>query len=127
MILQIALGVFIFVLGLNGINSYNSTFNEAARAVGKLLGSGSNSGLNLVVSIIELVAGIILVGGVFLPIDSKALFFAGFLIFVLWGIRMAMAFFMEGFMEPSFLPWLSGLSLDMVVLVSLWLVSTSYR
>ncbi|WP_028972659.1 hypothetical protein [Spirochaeta cellobiosiphila] len=127
MILQIALGVFIFILGLNGIIHYNSTFSEASRAVSQLFGGGNNQTLNLIVAVVELIAGVILVGGVFLPIDSKALFFAGFIVFILWALRIVMFSFLDGFLKPDLLPWLQSLALDVVVLVGLWSVSTSYK
>lgn len=126
-ILQIALGVFIFILGLNGLTSYNSTLGELGRAASKLFGGGSNQTIAMIVAILELVAGVILVAGVFLPIDSKALFFAAFAICILWIAKIVLNYFFGSFLEPSLLTWLEKLSLEIVILVSLWNVSMAYK
>ena len=88
------------------------------RGVGKLF--GKNNYWGLAIAIIQLIAGIILILGLFISMQQKSMFFAGFAILVLWGINIAVLYFLDDFMKPSFLVWMKDLSLQMIILAGIW-------
>lgn len=123
-LLQLALALFFGITGLVYLLNYNSMGAEIGRMFGKLF--GKNQTLILITAIIQLISGIILLVGLFAPIDTKYMFIAALAILILWGVQIVMTHFMNNFMKPDFLPWLQKLSLDIIILAGIWGVSTRY-
>ncbi len=124
-ILQIVVAVFLITLGLIGIIHYNSNLAQFGRGMNRLFGR-ANDPLNLVVAIIEIVAGVIVFAGVFFAVQSKLLYAATLVIAVLWIIQIILSFFASNFAEPDLIVWLNRLAADLIVLLSLWLVNRKY-
>ncbi|MBA7568592.1 hypothetical protein ES708_10323 [subsurface metagenome] len=124
-ILQIVVAVFLITLGLIGIIHYNSNLAQFGRGMNRLFGR-ANDPLNLVVAIIEIVAGVIVFAGVFFAVQSKLLYAATLVIAVLWIIQIILSFFASNFAEPDLIVWLNRLTADLIVLLSLWLVNRKY-
>ena len=124
-ILQIVVAVFLITLGLIGIIHYNSDLAQLGRGMNKIFGRANNP-LNLIVAIVELVAGVIVFAGVFMAVKSKLLYAATLVIAVLWIIQIIISFFASNFAEPDFIVWLNRLAADLVVLLSLWVINRRY-
>ena len=124
-ILQIVVAVFLITLGLIGIIHYNSNLAQFGRGMNRLFGR-ANDPLNLVVAIVEIVAGVIVFAGVFFAVQSKLLYAATLVIAVLWIIQIILSFFASNFAEPDLIVWLNRLTADLIVLLSLWLVNRKY-
>jgi hypothetical protein len=124
-ILQIVVAVFLVTLGLIAIIHFNSDLARFGRGMNRLFGRG-NDPLNLVVAIIEVVAGVIVFAGVFFAVQSKLLYAATLVIAILWIIQIILSFFASNFAEPDFIIWLNRLAADLVVLLSLWLINRKY-
>jgi hypothetical protein len=123
--LQIAVAAFFFLLGLLGVLNYHTDLARFGREVVRIFG-GRNDTLNIIVSILSLVSGAILLLGIFLSIQARVMYAAGLAIFVYWALRIIYFFFLNDIFEPDFLAWLERLSLDVVVLASVWIVARRY-
>ena len=124
-ILQIVVAVFLVTLGLIAIIHFNSNLARFGRGMNKLFGR-ANDPLNLVVAIVEIVAGVIVFAGVFFTVQSKLLYGATLVIAILWIIQIILGFFASNFAEPDLIVWLNRLAADLIVLLSLWLVNRKY-
>ena len=124
-ILQIVVAVFLITLGLMGIIHYNSDLAQFGRGLSKVFGR-TNNPMNIIVAIVELVAGVIVFAGFFLAVKSKLLYTATLVIAVFWIIQIIISFFASNFAEPDFIVWLNRLAADLVVLLSLWIINRRY-
>ena len=124
-ILQIVVAVFLITLGLIGIIHYNADLARFGRGMNRLFGR-ANDPLNLVVAIVEVVAGVIVFAGVFFAVQSRLLYGATLVIAVLWIIQIILSFFASNFAEPDLIVWLNRLAADLIVLLSLWLINRKY-
>lgn len=120
-LLQLALGVMFLTLGILGISSYNSDLAQVGRALGRMFGSSSGN-LNMIISVIELAAGIFLLVDLFSVIPSGIVSILHLVVFVLFAANMVLRYFVNGFLEPDLLPWLAGVSKEAVVLIAIWVV-----
>ncbi|MEE9307558.1 MAG: hypothetical protein V3V57_08585, partial [Spirochaetia bacterium] len=113
-ILQIVVAVFLVTLGLIAIIHYNADLARFGRGMNKLFGR-ANDPLNLVVAIVEVVAGVIVFAGVFFAVQSRLLYGATLVIAVLWIIQIILSFFASNFAEPDLIVWLNRLAADLIV------------
>ena len=124
LLLQVAVGLFLATLGITGIANYDTDLNQLGRAVTKFFG-GRNDPTALVVAIVELVAGIAVLGALFVPIKGKLLSYLTLAVTVLWLVFLVVVAVRSAF-EPDFVVWLNDLALNLVVLVAMWLVNRRY-
>ncbi len=94
LVIQIVLAVFLISLGIAGINDWNSNANQFSRGVTRFFGGTSNP-FNLVVAICELVAGVIVLAGVFVAGQARLLFAATLVISILWAVLIVITFFTQ--------------------------------
>ena len=121
-ILTISLAVFFIVTGLVGIMNYNSSVNQVGRAIGSLFGRNGGT-IALLVAVAELIIGIIILADLFMAINAKTMNLAKLIILILWAVSMIITHLLgNNFLQPNLLSWLQPLSLDAVVLISLWIV-----
>jgi hypothetical protein len=125
LLLQIALVLFLITLGIVGLAESNSRGAQTARWLNGLFGRADNP-VNLVVAIAELVAGIIVGLALFVPIERRVIWIACIVIVILWIINILFVFFFNNTFAPDFAIWLNGLSVDLIILASLWLVTKRY-
>ena len=118
--LQLFIGIFFAVSAVIILSGYNSAGNQFMRGVGKLF--GKNNYWGLAIAFVQLIAGIILILGLFISMQQRSMFFAGFAILVLWGINITVLYFLDDFMKPNFLVWMKDLSLQMIILAGLWAI-----
>ncbi len=124
-LLQIAVGIFFLLLGLQGIMHYNSDISGLGRALAKTFGGKVNY-ISITIAVLELISGVIILGGLFVPMKNSTLMIASLAVFIFWAVRIAYFFFVNNFTEPDLLTWLQRLSLDCVVLMSVWIIQRKY-
>ena len=124
-LLQIAVGLFFLLMGLKGIINYDSAGSQATRFVNDLFGNNNNI-INIIVSIGALFSGIIILGGLFVPLKNSTLMIATLVVFIFWALKIAYFYFANNLMEPNLLTWLQNLSLQFVVLMSVWVINRKY-
>jgi hypothetical protein len=110
--IQLALGVYFAVLGVEGIAYRTATLHLTNSQI-----------LNLVIAVIYLVAGVFLIISLFAPIDRNLYFILNLIVFIVWAIYIVLSLFVNNsFLKPGILPWLGELAWRSVILASLWLV-----
>ena len=124
-LLQVAVGMFFLLMGLQGIINYDSYGSHATRFVNDLFGN-SNNIINIIVSIGALVSGVIILGGLFIPLKNSTLMIATLLVFIFWALKIAYFYVVNNLMEPDLLTWLQNLSLQFVILMSVWVINRKY-
>lgn len=124
-LLQIAVGLFFLLMGLQGIINYDSYGSQATRFVNDLFGNNNNI-INIIVSIGALVSGVVILGGLFIPLKNSTLMIATLIVFIFWAIRIAYFYIANNLMEPNLITWLQNLSLQFVVLMSVWIINRKY-
>ena len=135
-LLQLALAIFFIVLGIQSIMYYreapdfwteiNRFFNHNRQ--------GISDELTLTMGILSLVAGLLLVLGLFNVVNRRTLRLFVLLIFIIWIVRIIVLRFIGGVhvgngnisFSPDFMTWLLNFSSDLVVLCSLWLIEEKY-
>ena len=122
MILHLIVAVFFILTGINGLIAYTTKSSEVARAVVQFFG-GKPDTITLVISVVELAAGIILIFALFVQMKSRLPYIASLTIFILWALYIIYILFMKGGVEQKAVIWLQGLSLNLIVLMALWTVS----
>lgn len=115
-LMQIAIGFYFCISGIQGIMGFNSQTNQLLNDMNKLMGNQPNY-LPLIIAILFLLIGFILVVGVIAGIKNKALYYT---IFILWAVYLVMTYFTNDFMKPEAVVWLKGLSSQLIVLAGLW-------
>ena len=124
-LLQIAVGVFLVTFGITGLVHYNTTLAEAGRAMNQLFGR-PNDPLNLIVAVIEVAAGLVVVMELFVRLKGRLNFWLTLIIAALWLVQIVAAFFLNDIFEPDFVTWLNRLSVDLIILVALWIINRKY-
>ena len=122
MILHLIVAMFLILTGINGLIAYSSKSSEIARAFVQFFG-GKPDATTLVIGIIELTAGIVLVLALFMPMKSRLPYLASLVICVLWALHIVYILFVQGAVEQNAVVWLRSLSLNLIVLMALWMVS----
>ena len=112
-------------MGLQGILNYDSPGNQMTRFFNDFLGNNSTI-INLAVSILALISGLILLGGIFIPFKNSTLMIATLIVFIFWALKIAYFYFVNNFTEPGLIPWLQNLSVDCVILMSVWTINRKY-
>jgi uncharacterized membrane protein len=124
-LLQIAVGLFFLLMGLQGIINYDSYGSQATRLVNDLFGNNNNL-INIIVSIGALISGVIILGGLFIPLKNSTLMIATLVVFIFWAIKITYFYVANNLMEPDLLTWLQKISLEFVVLMSVWIINRKY-
>ena len=118
--LQLSLGVFFVVLGILGLTRYTSKTSEFLRMFGR------DNVMTLIVAVVQLLAGAILVLGLFMSVGSGLAKVVSIAVFVLWAAYMVMTLGMNEFLKPDTLGWLYKASWNTVILASLWITGRKY-
>jgi uncharacterized membrane protein YphA (DoxX/SURF4 family) len=116
-LLRISLGVFFLVLGIQGLMMHTSRTSEIFRWFGR------NDTLSIIVSVIQVLAGSLLIIGLFVPVGSGIFRLLSLGVLILWGVYMVMTLFLKNFLQPDTLSWLYKTSWSCIILTSLWIVT----
>ena len=123
-ILQIAVGLFFILIGIQGIESYNSSMSVVGRNLSEILGVRSDI-TEIIIAVLELVSGVIIMGALFAPVHGQTLRIATMIVFLFWLARVVLVYLPSGqLLEPNLLTWLKNLSLDMIVLIAIWSIGS---
>ena len=123
--IRIVVALFLFTLGLIGIIDWNSGMAQFGRSMNRLFGTGNNP-LNIIVAVMEMVAGVIVFAGLFVNVRSRLVYWLTMIIAILWVVEIFIGFFAQGPFEPDFLIWLNRLCADVIILLALWLANRKY-
>ena len=135
--LQLAVAIFFLILGLQGIMysvSQNSGFaREVARFFNPEYPAVKN--IELVFGIFSLFSGFLLLLGLFRFGDSRLVTVSSVLIFLFWLIRLVIMRFMTELVvfngnisfQPDFSNWLLNVSMDTIILCSIWTLARRVR
>ena len=126
MVLHLVVSVFLILTGILGLVAYSSKSAEIARALSSLFG-GKSTTLSLIVSIVELTAGVVLLAAFFVKMKARTPYLACIVIFILWAVRIVYVLFVKGAVEQTAIIWLQSLSVDLVVLTVLWIVAQGVK
>ena len=124
-VLQLFVGVALFLIGLLAVVNYNSSGRELQRNLSELFG-GKSDVLDLVFGILLIISGVFVTGAIVLPLEKRLLFLATFIAFVVWAVRIILVYIVDDIFEPDFLVWATPLSVDLIVLMALWMVNRKY-
>jgi hypothetical protein len=124
-ILQILVAVFLVTLGLIALIDYDSSLSRLGRGVNQLFGR-ANDPFNVIVAVVELLAGVLVLAALFVPVQTRWLYWTTLVIAIVWIVRIVLVRVVDGIFEPSFLTWLNNLSIDCILLLSLWLINRKY-
>jgi uncharacterized membrane protein YphA (DoxX/SURF4 family) len=131
--LQLAIALFFLILGFQGIINNMSQNSGFAREVAKFL-NAENPAIQkteLTMGIISLVAGLLLLLGLFRFGDSRLVVISSVLIFIFWLTRLVMVRFLTELVVrngnvtfyPEFSTWLLAVSTDVIILCSIWTIA----
>lgn len=115
LILTLLVGAFLVLDGISGLTQANSFFGEVGRALG-----AQSSTINLVVAIVELVAGALLLISLVVSLGELERFL-GIGIFLAWAVIMVLIFVVNSF-APDTLGWWIGVVEYSIILAVIWLV-----
>lgn len=127
-LLQLALGLYLLVLGIQGFTSYNSSSAELGRFFGKAF--GSNGAANIIaigIAILQVLSGAFLLIEFFVKL-GKITDLVIFSLVIVWIVYIAytnvyVAFVAQDFsFKPNFIIWLKELSLNLLVLAGILFV-----
>ena len=116
-ILTILVGAFLVLDGIAGLNRSSSFLGELGRALG-----ARGSTITMIVAVLALVAGALLILGLFLNLGDLDRFL-GVGIFIAWLVVIVLVFFVGRFV-PDQLSWWTGLVQYSIILAVIWMVRT---
>ncbi|TVR56368.1 MAG: hypothetical protein EA426_13790 [Spirochaetaceae bacterium] len=114
-ILTILVGAFLVLDGIAGLNRSSSFLGELGRALGS-----QGSTITMIVAVLALVAGALLILGLFLNLGDLDRFL-GIGIFIAWLVVIVLVFFIGRF-SPDQLSWWTGLVQYSIILAVIWMV-----
>lgn len=114
-ILTILVGAFLVLDGIAGLNRSSSFLGELGRALG-----AQGSTITMIVAVLALVAGVLLILGLFLNLGDLDRFL-GIGIFIAWLVVIVLVFFIGRF-SPDQLSWWTGLVQYSIILAVIWMV-----
>jgi len=131
--LQLAVAVFFLILGLQGIINNFSQNTGFAREVARIFNPEypAFQKTELILGIVSLVAGLLLLLGLFRFGDSRLVVVSSILIFIFWLVRLVLMRFMTELIigngnisfQPDFSTWLLNVSTDIIILCSIWTIA----
>jgi hypothetical protein len=124
-VLQIVVAVFLFTLGLMAVIRYDSGLARLGRDLNRALG-GTNDPFNIIVAVVEMVAGVLILAALFVPVKTRWLYWTTLVVAVVWAVRIVLFLFVQDIFEPTFVAWLNRLAADLVLLLALWMINRKY-
>ena len=118
--LQLFTGVYLATLGLNGLLRYDSDLARLGRGIAQAFGGGPDI-LTLVAAIIQLAGGVVLVVVLFAAVGDVLFRVLTFSVLAVWILRIVLLLFVNNFLAPDLLSWLSQFALHGIVAMSLWM------
>ncbi len=119
-LVQLALGLYLLVLGIQGITNYNSVLGKVGRAFGNEFAAV----INIIIAVLLLIGGIFLLLEFFVNLGSISSLVLTIL-FIVWIVYIVYANIYLGFIArnfrfvPDFISWLKEFSLNLLVLAGL--------
>ncbi len=125
LVLQIVLALFFIILGVEGLVFKSSDITSVGRALASIIG-GNVSIYVIVLSVVEILCGIVLISALFAPIDSGFISVAIIIAFILWALVLAFKDFVGANLAAKsgyqMIIWIRKVLVDIIVLMSVWLI-----
>ena len=122
MLLQLSLGLMFIMMGIAAISGATSGVGGFFNDLDSLFG-GSRGTVQVVIGVIQLVAGALLLLSLFGLIKENITQILLLIILVLWAIELLLQFVLGGnLLQPDILTWLSRLAPNLVIFAALWVV-----
>ena len=135
--LQLAIAVFFLILGLQGIMYSVSQNSGFAREVARFFNPDfpAVQKTELIFGIFSLISGILLLLGLFRFGDSRLVIVSSVLIFIFWLVRLILMRFLTELVisngnisfQPDLATWLLNVSMDTIILCSIWTLARRVR
>ncbi len=125
-LLQLSLAIYFLTLGVIGILTYNSPGSELARAFSSFFQTGNSGVIDLVISIVQVLSGLVVLASLFVRVSRSGLYFAIVIVLVIWLVQIAYYRVIIGLLEPEFWSWLNVISRELVIAAGLWVVARDY-
>jgi uncharacterized membrane protein YphA (DoxX/SURF4 family) len=129
-IIQIAIAVYFIILGLQGIMNYKESEGFFQELTSMFKKSGISKETELILGIFSLLAGALLLLSLFNIGSRNTLLLFIMIILIVWIARIVMTRFLSEIQiddgsvtfQPNFFGWLQQLSMDVVILCSIWMI-----
>jgi len=126
-LLRITLGLFFLFLGIAGVSP------DIGEGAFFELSKGHNS-LEILFGVIEIICGVLLLLGLFLSFNYRAIYLGGLIVFIFWIARIVLTRFIWGlnFISksnlnfPLFFVWLLYFSCELTIAAAIWVVMQRY-
>ena len=122
--LQLLTGVYLFTLGLAELFRFESGFSRMGRDISGAFGGGSDV-ITLLAGLVLIAGGAVLVLVLFTGVGAGMYRYLTLAVLILWIIKIISVLFVNNFLAPDFLTWVSNLALNGIVGVSLWMFSAA--
>jgi hypothetical protein len=124
-VLQIVVAVFLVAIGLSVLIYADTGWTRLGRDVHHWFGR-TNDPFNVIVAVVELLAGVLLFAALFVPVKTRWLYWTTLVIAIVWAIWIFLDLFVNRIFEPTFFSWLKWLAADFIQLLALWLINRKY-
>ncbi len=125
LILQIVLAVFFIILGVEGLVFKSSDITSVGAALASIIG-GKVQIYVIILSVIEIVCGVVLLSSLFAPIGSGFINVSIIIAFVLWALVIVFKDFIGSNLASKstyqLIIWIRKVVVDVIILMSVWLI-----
>lgn len=122
LLLQLSLGIMFVMMGIAGISGVTTGLGGVLNRLDGLFG-GSQGTIQIIVAVIQLVAGALLLLSLFGVIKEDIMQILLLVILALWALELVLQFVIGGnLLQPDMMTWLSRLAPNLVVFAGLWVV-----
>jgi len=125
-VLSLALGVFLIIAGIYGLAGEKSFLSEIEQGLNKLFGNNDRYVISVVISIMELIAGTLMLLAPFGLLQSGVLKVSVLIVCAFWLAKIILELFVyrdvfqNSYHQKDVLGWLQDASLNLVILVAMW-------
>ncbi len=126
-LLRISLGFFFIFLGIAGVSP------DIGEGAFFQLSKSYNS-LEVLFGVIEIICGVLLIMGLFLSFNYRAIYFGSLIVFIFWVARIVLTRFIWGFNFiikgnlnfTLFFVWLLYFSCELAIAAGIWVIMQRY-
>ena len=122
-LLKLIVGIFFVLLGISGV------FANIGESIFSL--NNKNLTIEIVFGIVEIICGVVILYGIFVTIQRKAVYHASMIVFLFWIARIVLSKFIwskpPAVGSTVFVTWLLILSAELVIACSVLVLANSYK
>ncbi len=122
-LLKLIVGIFFVLLGISGV------FPNIGESIFSL--NNKNLTIEIAFGIVEIICGVVILYGIFVTIQRKAVYHASMIVFLFWIARIVLSKFIWGkpavFGASGFITWLLIISAELVIATSVLVLARTYN